>query len=1381
MAYQKKTYKKFVATAATATLVASAIVPVASASFPDVEETHEFAKYINAAVDAGIINGYADGTFGLNDNLKRSQVVLIIGRYLEKLGYTSKATTSPWSDVKDEEVIKYGNIVKDAGVFTGYADGTLKGGGFITRENMAVVLDRLAKTVTGTSLSEVAKDIEDVKIADLATANADYQASIQALRDLGISTAENFNPKGNLKRGQFAKFIVTAVEKVAEMQKPAIKEVKAINKTTVTVVLNTTVDAVKAENFTIDGASVTAANLGEDKKTVTLTVSSLAYGKEYTVTAKDIEVKGEKTDFGTAKFTSLGETQLFDLKVVPTATVLQANGASNTIVTFQLINKVTGQVDKSADNVVLSLKTSHGRLADNRITVQDGVATTTLTSEMSNVDLVAKVTAEVVEASNDWKDAIGKVAGEATVSFTTGITSNINSVIVGAAESNQADRVTLFFDKEVSVKHFVAQDDAGNLLYNIEGEYSDQAKKTLKSFTAKEIDAKLKAGTIKVQQVSQQLVHGAETVVVKQDGQPSRTVVGVRPVAGNAKAIEVILAKGSVLVDNKAVTVEVKTVNANGQQTDSKTSFNLTDARVPEATSVTTDGLNKLKVKFSEAILNASFVIDGNVTEGELNGNATTSQRKFVYSFGEYNPVTYEDQRDVATIQLTEQYNRGVVGAVAGYFKAGTHGLQVSNTQDYAYTTDPANLGSTQTLSFTVAEDKTRPTPKVSVESPEQFRVTFDKVVKRDAAVAASDAAAFKLKVYDTTSASYVELTNSNYTSYGFTSLPTLQVTSVTNKDGVTNEYVLELTKDWTELYNTNSTNKNYYNNKFQVEVVAKAFQNIANGLATNKSELDLNYSGSPLNAPDTTSPVISSIAETGTKGVFEATMSEPVKLLTDNAQTLAQGQQWVQPTAQFIGKDKDGNAVTFSGTVDGYGQDKGADKVIKVQWKSSFKATKLVGSTTTVTYHPTKAEAENAIIGGGTGSSVVEVTPQSIVDAGGNTNWTLVVRSIADDVGNTAASATKDFTLAKSTKQSVFKVVDDVNNDGTKGDYAVKSAIVNGQVQITITYTEGVQTNGSLYDGTKQSQYTINNLTLPNGTVIHAYDRDNQNGNETVVITLPANQKVYNTTSLSNIININAGLISYDGSKLTGKTELPIVSEGTAQELTTAVSKGNVAIIAANTAITAASSATLSNEIEAVKTAIYSLNAVISGTNVNAINNATDTLTKATNLLNALVKLDAAAVAVPAPEAIKTETLKDAKDKVKAANEAITAAKAAGATEAQLKVAQEKVKLAEAKIAELEAGNKPETGGQAVKLADLKSDAYKVEVNALTQTVAVTLTVANLPEELKTAEKLVLTYAGVDYELTKSATGRTFQKTFDTKDFNDKIEDIKANATVRK
>ena len=282
MGHQQKSYKKFVATAASATLVASAIVPVASASFSDVAENNEFATYINTAVEAGYVKGYEDGTFGINDNLKRSQVVIIIGRYLEKLGYTSEKTTSPWSDVTSEEVIKYGNIVKDAEVFTGYANGTLNGAGLITRENMAVVLDRLAKTVTGTSLSDVATDIEDIKVADLATANADYQAAIQALRDLGISTADNFNPKGNVKRGQFAKFIVTTVEKINAIEvTPEVtvedikKEIEAVD-ATLPVVEDITADNAEDAKAAVEAAKTAIAEIEAGIAEVELTEEEVA-------------------------------------------------------------------------------------------------------------------------------------------------------------------------------------------------------------------------------------------------------------------------------------------------------------------------------------------------------------------------------------------------------------------------------------------------------------------------------------------------------------------------------------------------------------------------------------------------------------------------------------------------------------------------------------------------------------------------------------------------------------------------------------------------------------------------------------------------------------------------------------------------------------------------------------------------------------------------------------------------------------------------------------------------------------------------------------------------------------------------------------------------
>ena len=215
MANQPKKYKKFVATAATATLVASAIVPVASAaSLSDISgNTHEEA--INALVDAGVINGYPDGTFKPNKELTRSDVVKLLGKYLEAEGYAPASTwkTSPaFADLKttsNEELLKYASVVKEAGVFVG-SNGNLLPGDLITRENMALTLVRMVNTLKDLSLEEfVAGQDFNGDVEDTNQAKAEARSAIAVLDffDITNPAVSNFNPKGNTTRGQFATFL----------------------------------------------------------------------------------------------------------------------------------------------------------------------------------------------------------------------------------------------------------------------------------------------------------------------------------------------------------------------------------------------------------------------------------------------------------------------------------------------------------------------------------------------------------------------------------------------------------------------------------------------------------------------------------------------------------------------------------------------------------------------------------------------------------------------------------------------------------------------------------------------------------------------------------------------------------------------------------------------------------------------------------------------------------------------------------------------------------------------------------------------------------------------------------------------------------------------
>ncbi|WP_339175216.1 S-layer homology domain-containing protein [Solibacillus sp. FSL R5-0691] len=275
MANQPKKYTKFVAAAATATLVASAIVPVASAAgFSDVADTNSHAVNINALAEAGIIGGYPDGTFKPNQELTRGQVVKMLGKWVEAQGfeipadYATKARfTDLAADAKDQELVKYAALVFDTGVFAG-SNGALNAGGKITRENMALVLDRAFKAINDTTLVEVAAEIEDITVADLNTAKSEAREAIQALRNLGISGVENFMPKNSVTRAQFATFLNKTIN--TEAAELTVKEAVAVDANTVEVTLsNDTKHTVKLETaleanketevtFTIDGKEYSA-------------------------------------------------------------------------------------------------------------------------------------------------------------------------------------------------------------------------------------------------------------------------------------------------------------------------------------------------------------------------------------------------------------------------------------------------------------------------------------------------------------------------------------------------------------------------------------------------------------------------------------------------------------------------------------------------------------------------------------------------------------------------------------------------------------------------------------------------------------------------------------------------------------------------------------------------------------------------------------------------------------------------------------------------------------------------------------------------------------------------------------------------------------------
>lgn len=311
----KQKYSKWVVGAASAALVASAIVPAASAaSFTDIQD-NDHKDTILALADAKIVAGYPDGTFRPDAVVTRGNVTKLLGKWLVSENYeipADYATKARFTDLptttSDKELLQYAALVKDAGVFKG-SNNQLMQANNMSREQMAVVLVRAIKTVYNIDLVADYKDADfESVITDLDKATAtENREAIIALEYAGITNVKNvqqFNPKNSVTRGQFASFLHRTIT-MGEQASLTVKEVKVVDATTLEVTLSddkkhtVTLPTPLPENketkveFVIDGKTYSAE--------VTYEVAEAKLESVKAINAKTIEVKFNKAIEDTSK------------------------------------------------------------------------------------------------------------------------------------------------------------------------------------------------------------------------------------------------------------------------------------------------------------------------------------------------------------------------------------------------------------------------------------------------------------------------------------------------------------------------------------------------------------------------------------------------------------------------------------------------------------------------------------------------------------------------------------------------------------------------------------------------------------------------------------------------------------------------------------------------------------------------------------------------------------------------------------------------------------------------------------------------------------------------------------------------------------------------
>lgn len=329
MAYQPKSYRKFIATAATATIVASAVAPAASAAsvsdFKDVAAKYQDA--VNYLVVNGITQGTSDTTFGTHDNVKRGDAAIWLAKAL-KLDLTN-VPASGFSDTGRYDAAV--SALKAKGILSGKTETTYAPNALLTRGEMAKILAN-------------AYQLESDAAVPFTDLGPNFGPYIKALYEYEVTqgkTETTFGTSQNITRGDLAIFLKRAAEVV---KTPEVTSVTAVNLKQIEVKFNTKLDKTTAENETkyllnnaalADGTTASQspkqakAELQADGKTVVVTLADTLTNNA----AVTFKVDGVKDAKGTEIESAAFAVTVSD-KVDPTVTSVEYTADGNVVFNF---------------------------------------------------------------------------------------------------------------------------------------------------------------------------------------------------------------------------------------------------------------------------------------------------------------------------------------------------------------------------------------------------------------------------------------------------------------------------------------------------------------------------------------------------------------------------------------------------------------------------------------------------------------------------------------------------------------------------------------------------------------------------------------------------------------------------------------------------------------------------------------------------------------------------------------------------------------------------------------------------------------------------------------------------------------------------------------
>lgn len=186
------------------------ISPKVDVPFTDVNDGDWYKDYVEEAYNLGITTGTTATTFDANSPVTRAQAAAMLARTFE---FKPVATGPTLSDVEGEWYADDVQTLTDAGIINGYPDGTFRGDAPITREQLAMLLTRTLETQGVLPvIPEVVKqpELNDKNIISREALNSVLYLASKDVINSGPGT--NFTPKATATRSQIVKMVInTAV------------------------------------------------------------------------------------------------------------------------------------------------------------------------------------------------------------------------------------------------------------------------------------------------------------------------------------------------------------------------------------------------------------------------------------------------------------------------------------------------------------------------------------------------------------------------------------------------------------------------------------------------------------------------------------------------------------------------------------------------------------------------------------------------------------------------------------------------------------------------------------------------------------------------------------------------------------------------------------------------------------------------------------------------------------------------------------------------------------------------------------------------------------------------------------------------------------------